>query len=97
MDDQYTRISKNDEGNIGGTLSNLDADANPEEAVDELSRHEEEKVPVIMGFGEVLQQVDEQNTTLRVPHVRIEEIPVARLGSSRGRPNSPSAKKSAIR
>lgn len=52
---------------------------------------------MIMGFGEVLQQVDEQNTALRVPHVRIEEIPVARVGSSRGRPNSPSTKKSALR
>jgi len=97
VDNQYARISKNDEGNIGGTLSNLDADANPDEATEILGRNEEENVPMIMGFGEVLQQVDEQNTALRVPHVRIEEIPVARVGSSRGRPNSPSTKKSALR
>ena len=55
MDNQYTRISKNDEGNIGGTLSN-NLDAHVDEAADAVAAAEDGAE--IIGFGEELQQVD---------------------------------------
>ena len=75
-DDPYTRISKKDEGNIGGTLSNAAQSCTNNDFRAEnraLSPGHTDNGSIIMQFGEALQYEVEQETALRVPVIRLSE------------------------
>ena len=72
-DNPYQRISKNDEGNIGGTLSNNDASSPNFADEDHFSNGQHRDGSAVMQFAEALEAELSNGTPLRVPQVQVSQ------------------------